>query len=518
MKAVITTIAAVCAITLTGCGKLTAAETTEKNSKTSATAAQSSAAETSTEPQTDSQPESTGNKKAAQSRVGENGAKAVSHVLLIPDEDIDISDKVQFSDMYGRHVLHTGVVGLVGAPVEVDFDEDISGRLVFVYEPDNLEGVRTDALIFLWYDESRDQYIEMEDVSFDYSMNAISIKINKPGTYMLVNKYSWLNAWGAELSDNGLEEGYDPLAQPLNSDPWESSEDTGDIMELVDYDYIAASKNSSDLADAFFKVSTPEQLASAVYYVNCATAGDIYNSRPQIDIELDSDIDLSGYEWSPMGWRGAGIDYGFTGVINGGGHTIKNMTIAGSPYGGGFIGYGSGCNVNDLHFENAKVDGFDSGVIIGEDYCSSLAGCTATGTVSGTNAGGLVGLGIRTVFDSKCSCDVEVNGEKQTKYLSGSDAGKAKAEEDNPPTETLSIGKDGLVHREAGIEGNYQNLCWHIERGGEEILERSADSETVLPENEIDMLTGGGYSVCLVAYVDGYYIPVSNTVEVPVRE
>lgn len=499
------------AIVLTACGKTDDEKTNTKSKQTSSDSISEAVSSTDSGEPDDS------DKKPAQADIGENGAKAVTHVMLIPDDNVDISRKVSFRDMYGVHVLHSGVVGLVGAPVEIEYDDDVNGgTLVFFYDPEKLEGVRPDALMFMWFDETDQNYVELEGEKLYDGKDAIGIKIDKPGTYLLVNRYAWFNVWGADLDDNGLEEGYSPLDDPFNSDPWEAQEDVGDIPELIDLDYIKSSvlENSTD---AYFKVSTPEQLASAVYYVNCV-AQDLWSNRPYVNIELTADIDLAGYRWSPMGWRAAGVDYDFAGEIYGNGHTIKNMTIAGSPYGGGFIGYARYCLINDLHFEDAVVDGFDSGVIIGEDYNSHLYGCSATGKVYGTNAGALVGLATGTEFDDKCKCKVEVNGEMQKKYMSGSEAGAAKAEANNAPTETIWLGDDGFVHRDEGLETMYSGLQWYIERGGERILSRSADRETVLPGDEIDMLKGGGYTVCLQAFIDGYYIPISNTVEVPYKQ
>lgn len=98
----------------------------------------------------------------AYAKVGNNGAAAVYEVYMYsPDEPLD--GKVRFTDLYGVHVLHTGVVGLVGAPIEVDFDPDEvkDGTLLFNVSKDELNGVRPDALMFMWYDEENENYVEL---------------------------------------------------------------------------------------------------------------------------------------------------------------------------------------------------------------------------------------------------------------------------------------------------------------------------------------------------------------------
>ena len=220
-KTVIWAAAMALMISASGCGKLSsdkessAKEKTESKSAAAESSAESAAddTESGSENSAESKAEDgSRKKKPAHAEIGANGAKAVTDVLLIPHEEIDISRKVDFADMYGRHVLHTGVVGLVGAPVEVNFDTDEvkGGQLVFVYDPNELKGVRPDALMFMWYDEDNDNYVELEDGMLNTDNCSMSINIDKPGVYLLVNKYQWYNAWGAKLDDNGMDSGYDP--------------------------------------------------------------------------------------------------------------------------------------------------------------------------------------------------------------------------------------------------------------------------------------------------------------------
>ncbi|MBR1864486.1 MAG: hypothetical protein IJ806_10410 [Ruminococcus sp.] len=498
-----------------GCGKT--ATDTEPNvtaRKLSAAADRSETESSATDSGTDdSTQEQQGNKKKpAQADVGNNGAKAVKHVMLIPEEDKDISRDVRFTDLYGRNVLHSEVVGLVGAPVQVDFDpaEVNGGRLVFIYDPAQLNGVRPDALMFMWYDEDNYNYQELTGEILDTENCGISIKIDDPGTYLLVNRYTWFNCWGAGLEDDGLEKDYDPAAQPIDPSAWEKYCYTGQIKELADEEYIKNSRTTGyfDYGEGVFydfKVTTPEELASAVYFVNCVN--DQGGEKPQVAIELENDIDLEGYEWAPMGWSAAGIDYEFTGFIQGNGHTIKNMAITDDfSYSVGFIGKAYYANIYDLHFENAVVSGSNAGVIIGYDRWSYLQNCSCTGTTSGNLAGTMVGYSLDTEFGT-CEEDVTANGEKLGR-LSFTDWQRNKVANEHEITETIWFNEEGLACREEGIEDKYHNLSWRIKFDGEDVLGRLADGETVLPFSY-----GPGYTVYLEAFIDGYYIPVSNTLD-----
>lgn len=447
----------------------------------------------------------------ARAKIGENGAKAVTEAILYPKDGGDISGDVYFEDLYGRHVLHSEVVGLVGAPVEVDFDSDKvkGGTLVFVYDPDELKGVRPDALMFLWYDEENDNYLELES-KLNAEEHTVSVDIKDPGCYMLVNLYEWLNVWGANLDDNGLEPGYDPSQEQISSNLWGLHGYVGDIPSLADEDYINSCRQ--DDGSYLFNVSTPGQLASAVYCNNC----DNKDGEHIVRINIEKDIDLDGFNWAPMGWTAAGIDYDFTGAVIGNGHTIKNMHIDCFGY-AGFIGNGKYCMVSDLNFENAHVKGRNPGIVISYARGCGVSGCTVQGEVKGYEAGSVVGIDQNSYIEN-CKAKVICDGEDIGKYLSGTERGKAAAAEKNGITEKIWLDDNSRPCREEDVIETYDNLGWEIKRNGIVILNRNAYDETTLPWQEIDRLTvSGHYEVTLVVFVDGYYIPVSNTVEYDVK-
>ena len=505
-------LAAALVMVLGGCGPLnsgTGEKVTERAAEISRAAEVTADDSTADElPQEDSKPESS--KKPAHTEIGLNGAKAVTDVLLIPDEDIDISRKVRFMDMFGIHVLHTGVVGLVGAPVEVDFDtaEVDGGKLVFVYDPDALDGVRPDALMFLWYDEENGNYVERDDGVLNTDNCSVTLDIDKAGVYLLVNKYKWLNVWGAGLEDNGYEKDYDSSAKALDDTIWSRYEDVGDIPKLKDDDYIASCKQ--DNGDYIFDVSTPEQLASAVYTANC-----LPSEQPLIQVNIMNDIDLAGYSWASMGWTGAGLDYEFTGDVFGNGHTIKNMTINGG-YHIGFIGCGCG-NITDLNLENAYVSGMNAGLLVGYARNCYIVNCNVQGVTDGRDAGGIVSIDQSSEIVD-CTADVIANGESLDGYLSTAERELEEAKEAHPPTEELWLDERGYPTRDYTLDDKYEGLGWIVVKDGEQILDRNAENETSLPWKNYDLLMRAGhYEVTLYASVDNYYIPITNTVEYDVE-
>jgi hypothetical protein len=121
----------------------------------------------------------------------------------------------------------------------------------------------------------------------------------------------------------------------------------------------------------------------------------------------------------------------FTGVFDGNGHVISNMTIEGKGYLGMFGNLASEAEVKELGVKNVRIVGsgryvgalgaycwgttidrcYSSGLVKGASYVGGLVGygsrgvtnCYSTGTVNGTSAvGGLIGFGIAAHCYSAC--------------------------------------------------------------------------------------------------------------------
>lgn len=456
-------------------------------------------------------------KKPAHLELGFNGDATVTDVLLIPHEQIDISDKVGLFDEYGSIVPNSELKGIVGSPVEVYFDPQETGecKLVFVYDPEKLYGVRPDALAFVFYDlETRDEYVMYDDGVVNTDNCSVTIDISKPGDYMLVNKYQW-PTYDGDPDDDGYEEGYDPKDRPINSKVWENNRNTGDILSLIDEDYIKSARTAS--GDYYFWVGTPQQLASAVYVVNCMEQG------PDVTVELIDDIDLEGYEWAPMGWRDMGILHEFTGSVKGNGHTIKNMHISDGYY-VGFIGICSEAYISDIHFENAYVGGLDAAILAGYPRDTTIVDCSVEGVVEGSDSGTLVAYDQNNDIQN-CTADVILNAEKVDNYLSYTDIHDAEMEQKAEISETIWLDDEGRPCREPGLEGKYTGLGWRVKYNGKTILERNAQNETTYEWHMFDNVYTeyGEYEICLEALVtapdgDSGYVPISNTVTFTVDE
>ena len=421
----------------------------------------------------------------------------VIKVILSGECKGKIGKKVSIFDLYGMNVMHSGVVGLVGVPVDVSFSDVDDVELTFVYDEDELRGIPESNLIMLRYDEKSMFYKTVNKCVCDTEANTITAPIKKEGVYLLVDAYQWYTVWGIDAS----EYEYD-MDMTLFVSDWERQYNTGSIMELADKNW--AYDNAPN-----FCVSTPEELASVVYYVN---------SRPdeweEVSVTLISDIDLTGYTWMPMGWYKNGNSHAFCGTIDGQGHTIKGMSIRLGYDECGFIGRGLDVIVRNINFEDAYVSGTSgTGIVGGEILWTNVwENVHATGVVEGgdDDYGGIIGREGSITFRN-CSAAFLFNGVEED-FLSYRQKMLDEIEVVETFTLTLYEECDYLIVRDE--HDGFESLGWHIELDGVQVLDRNAENETML-DSEYQWLHGkeGVHTIYLTAWIDGMYVRVSNIIE-----
>ncbi|MQN90202.1 fimbrillin family protein [Prevotella copri] len=119
----------------------------------------------------------------------------------------------------------------------------------------------------------------------------------------------------------------------------------------------------------------------------------VNGGKTDINITLDKNIDLTGKDWTPIG---TSFSNKYTGTFDGGGHTIKGLTVTtNDQFVGlfGSIGYaGTVKNVmmEDVQITSNRSSGFAGGVAGYSD--GTIENCSVSGSVSGTvYVGGVVG-------------------------------------------------------------------------------------------------------------------------------
>lgn len=407
----------------------------------------------------------------------------------------NIEDLVRVRE-YSSHVLHNGLVGRVGAPVMVEIYGDISHTsIAFEYNADELRGIPPRNLVILHYNEEDCFYDTVENAILDTDECTVSADISESGVYLLADAYQWYGCWGYDVSE--YEYHNDPAGYATD---WERQGSTGSIMELADKEW--AMENAPE-----FHVSTGEQLASVVWYVNGIS------EDGAVAVYLEDDIDLTGYDWKPMGWTKTGITHQFSGLVDGQGHTINGMTISSGYEDTGFIGYGLGASVMNITFTNADVSATGcTGIVGGQLYmCGEWSNVHTQGKVSGGNDdyGAIVGRETDITFKN-CTSDVTVDGEP-FEYLSY----RQKREDEVEIVETfhLTMDDDHTVTRDEH-EG-FMNLGWMILYNDTQVLHRNAENEL---SYQYFRNIPGKYTIYLVAYINGTYIRVSNIIEYNINE
>ena len=188
-----------------------------------------------------------------------------------------------------------------------------------------------------------------------------------------------------------------------------------------EYTYTVSLAAAKDLgytieSNGSYTVTSADGLMNVAELVN--------GGKTDINITLDTDIDLTGKNWTPIG---TSFDNSYTGTFDGGGHTITGLTFTTNDEYAGLFGYLNragtvknvvmeGIQITSNHMfgntggvagfswgtiENCSVSGSISGTVsvggvVGVQRDRSITGCSSSATVKGTlNVGGVAG---QTIF------------------------------------------------------------------------------------------------------------------------
>ena len=142
----------------------------------------------------------------------------------------------------------------------------------------------------------------------------------------------------------------------------------------------------------------------------------VNNGETNINITLNTDLNLTDMEWTPIGTE----SQPYTGTFDGNGKTIRGLKIDKSGTDDvGLIGcLGSGGKVQNVTLTNISVSGANCvGGIAGQNY-GTVENCSVNGTVTGQNpTGGILGINYGTI--SGCSAEGTVTGNINVGGISG---------------------------------------------------------------------------------------------------
>ena len=138
----------------------------------------------------------------------------------------------------------------------------------------------------------------------------------------------------------------------------------------------------------------------------------VNGGKTDINITLDTDIDLTGKDWTPIG---TDYDNSYKGTFDGGGHTITGLTFTTNDEYAGLFGYlnraGTVKNVvmEGVQITSNQIYGGSIGGVAGSSY-GTIENCSVSGSISGTvYVGGVVGVQIGGSITG-CSSSATVKG------------------------------------------------------------------------------------------------------------
>jgi len=158
-----------------------------------------------------------------------------------------------------------------------------------------------------------------------------------------------------------------------------------------EYTYTVSLAAAKDLgytieSDGSYTVTSADGLMNIAELVN--------GGKSDINITLDTDIDLTGKDWTPIG---TDYDNSYKGTFDGGGHTITGLTFTTNDEYAGLFGHlNSAGTVKNVVMEGIQITsnqiyGGSIGGVVGFSW-GTIENCSVSGSVSGTvYVGGVVG-------------------------------------------------------------------------------------------------------------------------------
>lgn len=156
-----------------------------------------------------------------------------------------------------------------------------------------------------------------------------------------------------------------------------------------------------------YQIATAEQLALLAQQTNDGTGGDACYILTD-DICLNENAGPEGFNWTPIGMLITNDEYhAFTGIFDGGGHTIDNLYCQDNENWEctGLFGVAEGAVIKNIVMTNSLItDGQISGIIMGKAINTDVLNCTVYGEVHASHKlGGIIGTCIANVENDTVS-------------------------------------------------------------------------------------------------------------------
>ena len=148
-------------------------------------------------PDTDGNGVFDGNEKRLQTFIHEveNEDCAVTEVHVTMEGTGNLQKTTTVESIMNKDILCSDVVGLVGEPFSIETTSQFdTATLTYVIDKSKLGDTEFDNLLFLWYDEENDNFVELDTI-LDEENSTVSVETTHFSKYMIVDGKEWYRAW-----------------------------------------------------------------------------------------------------------------------------------------------------------------------------------------------------------------------------------------------------------------------------------------------------------------------------------
>lgn len=133
--------------------------------------------------------------------ISESEKPEVTDVTVSFSGTGNIHTNTTIKSIYNVDIMSSNVVGLVGAPVEIETSSDFdTATITFTYDPSELDDTDEDDLSVMWYDEENDWYHILDQESVVDKINhTVSVTTTHFSKYMLVDSQEWYQRWKNQI-------------------------------------------------------------------------------------------------------------------------------------------------------------------------------------------------------------------------------------------------------------------------------------------------------------------------------
>ena len=148
-------------------------------------------------PDSDGNGISDGDEKRSQTFIHEveNEDCAVTEVRVTMEGTGNLQKTTSVESIMNKDILCSDVVGLVGEPFSIETTSQFDkATLTYVVDKSKLGDTEFDNLLFLWYDEANDNFVELDTI-LDEENSTVSVETTHFSKYMIVDGKEWYRAW-----------------------------------------------------------------------------------------------------------------------------------------------------------------------------------------------------------------------------------------------------------------------------------------------------------------------------------